>query len=317
MREQKAKRLDMTSDLVFRTVYGRDTKESKEALIAVLNLILDRKEDPIVDLVYKNPFYLSEYTAGKQTVMDIKVETSLGEQINLEMQVENLSEYVNRTILYTAQISAEGLERGQEYGKLKKTIHISIVKGDLRAGSEKYHSIYRYMELEEKTELTDVVEIHYLKLDELPKKSVREMTPIEQLGFYLIYAGDVSRQEEIEELLLEGEEGIVLTDQILRKVSAEEILREKEMARKRALYAQAAQEREWKENGLREGREEGLKEGRKEGREEGLRDGLQQGKDDILQLISKMMESGRAADISRLPTDPAFLEEMLKQYDLA
>ncbi|MCI8646547.1 MAG: hypothetical protein HFE76_07020, partial [Firmicutes bacterium] len=127
----------------------------------------------------------------------------------------------------------------------------------------------------------------------------------------------VSRQEEIEELLLEGEEGIVLTDQILRKVSAEEILREKEMARKRALYAQAAQEREWKENGLREGREEGLKEGRKEGREEGLRDGLQQGKDDILQLISKMMESGRAADISRLPTDPAFLEEMLKQYDLA
>ncbi|MCI8645929.1 MAG: hypothetical protein HFE76_03800, partial [Firmicutes bacterium] len=64
------------------------------------------------------------------------METSLGEQINLEMQVENLSEYVNRTILYTAQISAEGLERGQEYGKLKKTIHISIVKGDLRAGSE-------------------------------------------------------------------------------------------------------------------------------------------------------------------------------------
>lgn len=66
-----------------------------------------------MDLAYKNPFYLSEYVAGKHTAMDIKVETSLGEQIDLEMQVENLSEYVNRTILYTAQISTEGLESGQ------------------------------------------------------------------------------------------------------------------------------------------------------------------------------------------------------------
>lgn len=36
------------------------------------------------------------------------------------------------------------------------------------------------MDLEDKTELTDVAEIHCLKLDELPKKPVREMTPVEQ-----------------------------------------------------------------------------------------------------------------------------------------
>lgn len=70
MKRESIHRLEMTSDLVFRTVYGRDTKECKAALIAVLNLILERKDDPIVDLDYKNPFHLSQYIVGKQTIMD-------------------------------------------------------------------------------------------------------------------------------------------------------------------------------------------------------------------------------------------------------
>lgn len=45
---QPAQWLSMTSDLVFRTVLGRDTPECKRALIAVLNLILDRQNDPEV-----------------------------------------------------------------------------------------------------------------------------------------------------------------------------------------------------------------------------------------------------------------------------
>lgn len=35
------------------------------------------------------------------------------------------------------------------------------------------------------------------------------------------------------------------------------------------------------------------------------------------QISSEGLESGRAADIPKLSSDPAFLEKMLKQYDLA
>ena len=41
----------MTSDVIFKAVFGSDKDESKKALISLLNCVLDRKEDPIIDLV--------------------------------------------------------------------------------------------------------------------------------------------------------------------------------------------------------------------------------------------------------------------------
>ncbi len=40
-------RFKLTSDQVFYWVYGMDTEESKRALIALLNVVLDRKDDPL------------------------------------------------------------------------------------------------------------------------------------------------------------------------------------------------------------------------------------------------------------------------------
>lgn len=183
---------------------GRDTPECKKALAAVLNLILNRKEDPIMDLEYKNPFHLNRYIVGKQTVMDIKVSTSYGEIIDVEMQVGKTKDYASRSILYTGQISV---------------VHISIVSGNMEAGSDKYHGVYRYLELGDKAELSDLVELHYLKLDKLPDLPLEKLSPLEQLGYYIANAGRADRQEEIEALVKLGEGAIVLTDEILRKAS--------------------------------------------------------------------------------------------------
>lgn len=38
----------LSSDIIFKAVYGRDTPESKAAIIALLNLVLDRGDDPIM-----------------------------------------------------------------------------------------------------------------------------------------------------------------------------------------------------------------------------------------------------------------------------
>lgn len=256
---QPALRLPMTSDLVFRTVLGRDAPECKRALIAVLNLILDRQADPIIDVEYKNPFHLNEYMVGKQTVMDIKVSTSRGEIINVEMQVEKLKSHANRSLLYTGQISEESLELGEDYDRIKKVVHISIVSGSMAAGSAKYHGVYRYLEVGDKTQLSDMVELHYLKLNKLPKVPLAELSPLEQLGYYIANSGREDRQEEIDALVEMGEEAIVLTDAVLRKASQEEILREQERARKWWLMDQRVLKRESRDEGLQQGRQEGVK----------------------------------------------------------
>lgn len=294
-------RLSMTSDLVFRTVLGRDTPECKRALIAVLNLILDRQTDPIVDLEYKNPFHLNEYMVGKQTVMDIKVSTSSGEIINVEMQVEKLKSHANRSLLYTGQISEESLESGEDYDKIKKVAHISIVSGRMKAGSDKYHGIYRYLEVSDKVELSDLVELHYLKLNKLPGKPLGEMSSLERFGYYLANSGRADRQEEIETLVGMGEEAIVLTDAVLRKVSQEEILREQEIARKWWEMDRRVEERAYRE----EGREEGLK----KGREEGIKSLIETCKE-----FERSREETKSKVAEKFDLDEKAAEEHMRQY---
>ena len=100
MKEKHVHREPLTSDVIFKAVFGRDTPESKAALIEVLNLVLDRKEDPIVDLTYLNPFSIAEAMNDKKIIMDVQVETTKKELIDVEMQIGQLNINVNRSIFY-------------------------------------------------------------------------------------------------------------------------------------------------------------------------------------------------------------------------
>ena len=67
-------------------LFGRDTDESRAALMEILNIILERKDDPIKSIVLKNPIDTAEREDEKETIMDIRAETSSGEELDIEMQ---------------------------------------------------------------------------------------------------------------------------------------------------------------------------------------------------------------------------------------
>ena len=90
----KVNREPLTSDIIFKAVYGRDTPESKAALIALLNLVLEHEDDPIVDITYKNPFSITDDYEGKTIIMDIRAQTDKGELIDIEMQIGELDVYI-------------------------------------------------------------------------------------------------------------------------------------------------------------------------------------------------------------------------------
>ena len=79
--------LSIKNDVIFKAVFGRDNEDCKTLLIYLLNLILKRDKDPIVDIEYKNPFEIREYVDDKETILDIKVTTNSGEIIDLEIQL--------------------------------------------------------------------------------------------------------------------------------------------------------------------------------------------------------------------------------------
>ena len=64
--------MPLTDDYVFHAVFGRDTEESRAALIEILNIILERKQDPIRAIVIKNPIEIPDREADKESVMDIR-----------------------------------------------------------------------------------------------------------------------------------------------------------------------------------------------------------------------------------------------------
>ena len=52
--------------IYFHAVFGRDTEESRAALIEILNIILERKQDPIRAIVIKNPIEIPDRKADKK-----------------------------------------------------------------------------------------------------------------------------------------------------------------------------------------------------------------------------------------------------------
>ena len=124
-------KMPLTDDYVFHAVFGRDTAESKGALMEILNIILARKQDPIRAIVIKNPIETPEREMEKGTVMDIKAETDAGELLNIEMQANSFSFYQSRALFYGGRLVNSSLQGGEKYDKMRKSIVVSIIDGNL------------------------------------------------------------------------------------------------------------------------------------------------------------------------------------------
>jgi len=229
------KLLPLTSDLVFKAVYGRNTEASNAALTALLNRLLEKDSDPIIWVQCENPFSYATYQGEKEIIMDIKVQLSSGQLLDLEMQVDHLDSYVNRSIYYMGKLVNESLESGDDYDKMKESIVISIVNRMLFPQYKKAFSTYYFKEDDENHKLSEITRIHFLELGkiDITKKSIEEMTPHERLGAYFKYAADESKTEFLDQLLEYESEVIALTKPILEEISAEKEMRELEEARKR------------------------------------------------------------------------------------
>ena len=184
--KKKVHREPLTSDVIFKAVFGRDTPGCKRALIGLLNRILEREEDPIVDLVYQNPFSMAELEEEKEIIMDILVETQSGEQIDIEMQIGTTKDLMNRFLYYLSKLVVRGLEKGEDYGKLKKSIVIVILRDTYFPESEPPHSCFMLKSRETGKILSEMMQLHILELGKYQweEKEAEELNPLEVLSAY-------------------------------------------------------------------------------------------------------------------------------------
>ena len=77
---------------------------------------------------------------------------------------------IKRSLYYLSKMYEEQLSNGEDYSQLNRTICINILNFKYLR-SEKFHTAYRFKELETHEELTDVMEVHFIEIPKLPKNS--------------------------------------------------------------------------------------------------------------------------------------------------
>ena len=254
----------LTIDYVFHAVFGRDTDESRAALMEILNIILERKDDPIKSIVLKNPIDTAEREDEKETIMDIRAENSSGEELDIEMQSGNLRVYPDRVLFYGGRLVNSSLQQGFKYDKMKKSIVVSIINGILFSEYDSCHSIFDVRERQTGLLLSDRLEFHFLELGKVDgQKPVEALTEAERLAAYLKYANDEEKQDYVQEIIYS--EGLTMTENAYRKVTQDEI--EYERMESRLKYQLQYN------TDMSLARQEGLEQGRTEGEAVGIAKG--------------------------------------------
>lgn len=112
----------LTNDFFFKVFLQRN----ETALRGLLCAMLSMKSEEITDIVVTNPIQEGDTVNDKNVILDIKVEVNKSQIINLEMQVENLGNWPERSLTYLCRMFDQ-LKSGEDYKNVKKTIHIGIL----------------------------------------------------------------------------------------------------------------------------------------------------------------------------------------------
>jgi predicted transposase/invertase (TIGR01784 family) len=248
------KRLKPLNDFVFKKLFGEQS--DKDLLIGFLNSILSVK---IEDIEIKEEKLEREKLEDKQGILDIKAVTDKGEKINIEVQLINQYNMIERTLFYWSKLYTEGFQAKQNFKELKKTITINIL-GFSMLETVHFHSSYHLYEDETKHLLTDLLEIHFIELPKFKKIEFDLHNPLHRWLLFL--------QEDVSEPILEE---ITMMDNLIKKaeekltyLSLNDEMRRMYELREKFLRDSITQIEGAKEEGRKEGRKEGEKEKAKE-----------------------------------------------------
>ena len=149
--------ISLKSDYAFRELFSHENVR-KQFLSDVLGIAMeDIREVRVI-----NSYLWKRMKWQKQGILDMALELADGTKVNIEMQVRLQRHWVKRKLFYLAKLYTEDLRAGQDYGRLRKCVSISILDFELLKG-EDYHSVYT-LRSRNGNELTDLLELHILEL---------------------------------------------------------------------------------------------------------------------------------------------------------
>lgn len=247
--KKQIKKYPPKMDIIFQAIFGEVGSENITK--DFLEKILKRKIEKIS--LDQNPILRRELKSDKLGVLDIITELDGKEKCNIEMQLIDKNNIIERMLYYWSKIYTKQIKVGEDYNKLEKTIVILIADFNIKGLEEvTYHSTWKIMETNyaKKLILTDKLELDIIELSKIKGRENEK----DQLLDWLIFL----ENPESERVTLKMEENENLKDAVekLNKISEDEKmqriieLREKAIRDEHAIY----------EKGVNDGVEKGSKE---------------------------------------------------------
>ncbi len=269
-------------DFVFKRIFGNE--KHPNVLISFLNAVLN-PVDPIKSIILKDTTIEKESLESKFSRLDVKATTDKGEEINIEIQIKDEKNMIQRSLYYWSRMYYEQLKKGDVYDKLSRTICINLLDFNLLP-CDKFHSVYRLKECQTNEELTDLEEIHFIEL-----KKMKTVNNIEEINSQLeewIYFINQPESELVQKLERKNEDLKEAKEELIR-LSGDEETRKRYEKRMDTLRNERSALKSAEEKGLQKGLQQGLQKGLQQGIQKGMEKGLQKGMERGLQ---KGMERG-------------------------
>jgi len=151
-------------DFVFKYIFGNE--KHKDLSIALLSDLLGVPQEEFEGLEIINSELIKEFKEDKKGILDIRVKTKAGKQIDVEIQILPTDYMPERTMFYWSKMYASQINPGDTYDKLKKCVTINIV--DFKCTPlKKLYSSFHLTEDGTGYRLTDILEVHFLEIPKL------------------------------------------------------------------------------------------------------------------------------------------------------
>ena len=241
-------------DFVFKKIFG--SEENPKILIGFLNAVL-KPIIPIVEVEIKNTDIEKVHVEDKFSRLDVKAKTSNQEIINIEIQLKNEYNMIQRSLYYWSKLYEEQLGDGDRYDKLCRTVCINIL--DFKyLKNDRFHNGYRLKEIETNEELTDIEEIHFIEIPKLKKLNSEEEV-VDMLEAWVEFLRD-PESEVVRKLEMSNSEIREAKDK-LYKLSMDEKERELYFLREKSIKDEISALANAEEKGIQIGIEQGIKQG--------------------------------------------------------
>ena len=290
--------LSPKNDFVFKQIFG-DAKRP-EPLKAFLQATLGLPDNEFTLLRIVDPNMNPEFESDKHCILDVRVRTGSGKEVDIEIQVQPSQGLYNRIQCYTGKMLTNQVKAGDDYSEMAQVITIVIADFVMwQRGRKYYHHRFCLYEPERKFEYPNSMAIHTLELPKLPEQA--DGTP---LWNWLKFISSETRAEF--ESLAGKDRTMASAYARLEKLSADEAARLVADSRDKAMSDHASRMNESRREGLAEGMLKGRKKGRLEGRKEGRKEGLAKGRQaEKAEIIRQMLWANvPVAEIAKWTNSP-------------